>query len=276
MRSKQIYIVPNLLTSINVLAGMFCIINASSAKSDVLMMWYAAAVLFIGMVADILDGIISRLLRASSEFGVQYDSLADVISFGVAPAVLAYSLGLSKLPGRMGLGISFLFTACAALRLARYNTQATTGEKKSFAGMPTPVAAGFIASLTIVLIKYNMVEGCAVPLAIIVVVLSYLMISNVKYPSSADMIIVGKEPFVYLTVGALAIVGAGFYIEESNFIGFAAYVFYGMIRTIYNVFYPAPERGAEAPKGLRRRFFHPQRKGRFLGRFRKNRNEKNQ
>jgi CDP-diacylglycerol---serine O-phosphatidyltransferase len=273
MRPKQVYIVPNLLTSVNVLAGMFCIVNASSARSDILMMWYAAAVLFIGMVADILDGIISRLLKASSEFGVQYDSLADVISFGVAPAVLAYNLGLWKLPERMGLGIAFLFTACAALRLARYNTQATTGEKKSFAGMPTPVAAGFIAALTIVLIKYNLVEGCAIPLAVIVVALSYLMISTVKYPSSADMIVIGKKPFVYVTVGTLAIGGAAIRIEESNFIGFAVYVFYGMIRTIYRVFYPALEHGVEMPKGPRRRFFRSRHRGRFLGRFRKNKKE---
>ena len=239
-----------------------------------MMMWYAAAVLFIGMVADILDGIIGRLLHASSEFGVQYDSLADVISFGVAPSVLAYNLGLWRLPGRMGLGISFLFTACAALRLARYNTQATTGEKKSFAGMPTPVAAGFLASLTVVLIKYNLVESCTVPLAIIVVALSYLMISTVKYPSSADMIVVSKEPFVYLSIGTLAIGGAIFFIEEATFAGFAAYVFYGMIRTIYRVFYPAPELPAESVKVLRHRFFHPRHKGHFLGRFRRNKKEK--
>jgi CDP-diacylglycerol---serine O-phosphatidyltransferase len=253
---------------------MYCIISAGSAKSDPLVMWTAAAVLFVGMVADILDGIISRLLKASSEFGVQYDSLADVISFGVAPAVLAYNLGLSKLPGRMGLGIAFLFTACAALRLARYNTQATTGEKKSFAGMPTPVAAGFVASLTIVLIKYNLVEGCAVPLGIIVIALSYLMISTVKYPSSADMIVVGKEPSVYLTVGTLAIGGAVFFIEESNFIGFTAYVFYGMIRSLYRTFYPVSEPGIETARGTRKRFFHTRRKGRFFGRFRKKKNEK--
>ena len=117
MRPKQVYILPNLLTSVNILAGMFCIITSS--VGDAVALWYAAAVLFIGLVADIFDGIIARLQRASSEFGVQYDSLADVISFGVAPAVLAYHLGLSKLPGKLGLSIAVLYAVCAALRLAR-------------------------------------------------------------------------------------------------------------------------------------------------------------
>jgi len=265
MRPKQVYILPNLLTSINILAGMFCIVTASSGKPHAL--WFASAVLFIGMVADVFDGIIARLQRTSSEFGVQYDSLADVVSFGIAPAVLAYHLGLSKLPGRVGLGIAFLFAVCAAMRLARYNTQATSDEKKSFAGLPTPAAAGFVASLAIILLNYKLVDKLLWPLGIIIIVLSYLMISTVKYPSSSDLILVGRKPFVYLTVGTLAIGGAVFLIEESTLAGFAIYVLFGLIRSVYRFFYPVPELGTEVTRATKRRLLRRRGKGRFLGRF---------
>ncbi len=271
MRPKQVYILPNLLTSINILAGMFCIITSSVGKPDAL--WYAAAVLFIGMVADVFDGIIARLQMKTSEFGVQYDSLADVISFGVAPAVLVYHLGLSRLPGRVGLGIAFLFAVCAALRLARYNSQATTGEKRSFAGLPSPASAGFVASLSVVLISYDAVDVFLWPLAITIVVLSYLMISKVKYPSSRDLITVGRKPFVYLPTGVLAIAGAVTYIEESTLAGFATYVLFGMLRHLYRFLYPVPQLGAAMVRAPRKRFLRSRGRGRISGRFRRSKQE---
>jgi len=273
MRPKQVYILPNLLTSVNVLAGVFCIIKSSVGGH--LALWEAAAVLFIGMVADVFDGIIARLQRATSEFGVQFDSLADVISFGVAPAVLAYNVGLSKLPGRVGLAIAFLFTVCAALRLAKYNTQATTGEKKSFAGLPTPVSAGFLASATVVLIKYGYIDANGIsdrlvwPLGLAVIVLSCLMISTVKYPSSADLIVVGRKPFVYLSVGTLIIAGSVFMLEESTLAGFTTYLVFGTIRYVYRFFRPLHELGAEVVRKPRWRLYRRLRRRKILGRFRR-------
>lgn len=267
MRPSGIYILPNLLTSINVLAGMFCIIIAG--KGDNTSVLYASVALYFAMAADFLDGTFARLQKASSEFGIQYDSLSDMVSFGVAPAVLAYQLSLSGTS--VGLGIAFLYSVCAALRLARYNTQATTGEKESFAGLPSPAAACFVASASVLLLRSDRAKEMMWPMGIAMLVISFLMISQVKYPSIADVKIWSRKPFRYLIV-LVVIIGVFIMfiqrIEIPVFACFCAYVLLGPVRQAYRYFYPLPELAVARVRPVRKRL-RRRRVRQFLGRFRR-------
>jgi CDP-diacylglycerol--serine O-phosphatidyltransferase len=141
---RGIYILPNLFTTGNLLCGFWAIISVFQEKY-----FYSAVAILTASVFDILDGKVARLSGATSKFGVQYDSLADLISFGITPAVLAYSWALRPY-GRFGWLAAFLFVVCGALRLARFNIQSASGEVKYFKGLPIPAAASMIA-LTILL-----------------------------------------------------------------------------------------------------------------------------
>src|SRR4029079_8822263 len=138
---RGVYLLPSLFTLGNMFCGYICIVYAM--RGD-----YESAAPFIGFafVLDMLDGRIARMTGAASAFGVEFDSLADVISFGMAPAILVYAWGLAPL-GRIGLAAGFLFVSAAAMRLARFNIQSGTGlDKRYFVGMPSPAAAGVLAS----------------------------------------------------------------------------------------------------------------------------------
>src|SRR5438128_11777882 len=132
---RGVYLLPSLLTMGNMFCGYACVVYAMRGE-------YETAAPFIGFayVLDMLDGRIARLTGAESAFGLQFDSLAEVVSFGIAPSILSFAWGLSPL-GRLGWAASFMFVACAAMRLARFNIQ-TGGDKRYFVGMPSPAAAG--------------------------------------------------------------------------------------------------------------------------------------
>ena len=138
---KGIYLLPNLLTSISLLSGFYAIVVASGLERQ---FYIAAIAIFISCIFDMLDGRVARLTHSTSKFGVEYDSLSDVIAFGVAPAVLVYNWALRGY-GRFGWLAAFLFVACGAMRLARFNIQVDTVQKKSFLGLPIPAAAAAIA-----------------------------------------------------------------------------------------------------------------------------------
>jgi len=146
-RSRSIYLLPNLFTTAGLFAGFYAIIAA--ANGDFV---NAAIAVFVAAVMDGLDGRVARLTGTSSEFGVQYDSLADLVSFGMAPALVMYHWSLSWLKfddpvwGRVGWAVAFLYAACAALRLARFNTQVTVVDKRWFVGLASPAAAGLMMS----------------------------------------------------------------------------------------------------------------------------------
>src|SRR5438128_3669802 len=135
-----VYLLPSLLTMGNMFCGYACVVYAMRGE-------YETAAPFIGFayVLDMLDGRIARLTGGESAFGLQFDSLADVISFGIAPAILSFAWGLSPL-GRLGWAASFMFVACAAMRLARFNIQSAGGDKRYFVGMPSPAAAAVPAA----------------------------------------------------------------------------------------------------------------------------------
>jgi len=146
-RSRGIYLLPNLFTTAGLFAGFYAIIAASNGAFV-----NASIAVFVAAVADGLDGRVARLTGTSSEFGVQYDSLADLVSFGMAPALVMYHWALASLKfdnplmGRVGWSIAFLYAACAALRLARFNTQVGSVDKRWFIGLASPAAAGLMMS----------------------------------------------------------------------------------------------------------------------------------
>lgn len=146
-RSRTIYLLPNLFTTAGLFAGFYAIIAAANGEFV-----NASIAVFVAAVMDGLDGRVARLTGTSSEFGVQYDSLADLVSFGMAPALVMYHWALASLkfdgalPGRVGWAVAFLYAACAALRLARFNTQVAVVDKRWFVGLASPAAAGLMMS----------------------------------------------------------------------------------------------------------------------------------
>ena len=168
-------VLPSLFTLANLFCGYACVVYSMRGEFAT-----AAPLIGIAVVLDMLDGRIARMTGTASEFGVQLDSMADVVSFGMAPAILAFAWGLSPL-GRLGWAAAFLFVTAAALRLARFNVQAATGDKRYFVGMPSPAAAGIVAATV-----YAYPAGFTEPhyaafLVLLVVVPAALMVSTIRF-----------------------------------------------------------------------------------------------
>ena len=185
--SRGIYLLPSILTTFGMFAGFYSII--ASINGDFIL---AAISIMVAMLWDILDGRVARLTNTQSDFGAQYDSLADLVSFGVAPALLVYEWSLSDL-GRIGWLAAFIFLACAALRLARFNTQVGISDKRYFQGLPSPAAAGVIASMIwLKFWKFEYFDFGIVSLSYyigvgITIVCALLMVSNVRYYSFKEL-----------------------------------------------------------------------------------------
>ena len=199
VRHRGVYLLPNLFTTANLFAGYFAIINAVNGKFEV-----AAITVFIAMVLDSLDGRVARLTNTQSAFGAEYDSLSDMVAFGVAPAILAYQWALSGL-GNVGLAVSFIYVACAALRLARFNTQIGKADSRYFIGLASPAAAGVVAGTVWAvwtLGEKSGVSGQDLPIflvmlfALLVAAAGLLMVSNFKYSSFKKLDLRGRVPFV--------------------------------------------------------------------------------
>jgi CDP-diacylglycerol--serine O-phosphatidyltransferase len=185
---KAMFVLPNLFTVSSIFCGFYAIILATG-EPTAHQLYQATLAVFFGLFFDGADGRVARLTRTQSDFGVQLDSLADVITFGAAPAVIVYRWGLETL-GVLGLFVGFTFVACGALRLARFNVLATRspGCSKYFVGLPIPLAAGVLISL--VMFHQKTFSHPAVRQAnimLLVLLLSYLMVSNVPYRSFKDV-----------------------------------------------------------------------------------------
>ncbi|MGH8053030.1 MAG: CDP-diacylglycerol--serine O-phosphatidyltransferase [Stenotrophomonas sp.] len=184
-RSRSIYLLPNLFTTAGLFAGFYAIIAASNGDFV-----NASIAVFVAAVMDGLDGRVARLTGTSSEFGVQYDSLADLVSFGMAPALVMYHWALSSLKfdgeilGRVGWSAAFLYAACAALRLARFNTQVGSVDKRWFIGLASPAAAGLMMSFVWAFadgnLGWNGEELRYVALAV-TIVSGLLMVSRIRF-----------------------------------------------------------------------------------------------
>ena len=198
---KGVYLLPNLVTTGGLFCGFFSVI--STFREEYLI---AAIAVLIALVCDALDGRIARLTHTASSFGVQYDSLADVIAFGVAPGVLAYRWALEPW-GAWGWLAASLYVTCGALRLARFNVQVDVIDKTHFVGLPIPAAAGVVAT-TILMYYFLGGEGATnkhITLLLLIYVLGGLMVSTVPYYSFKDLHLRHRQPFWLLIVGIIVV-----------------------------------------------------------------------
>lgn len=198
---KGIYILPNLFTTGSLFAGFYSMVSTLNGDYRTAAIWVLVSSIFDG-----LDGKVARLTGTSSKFGVEYDSLADVVAFGVTPGILMYSWALRPF-GRLGWLAAFLFVVCGALRLARFNVQVTTVESKRFVGLPIPAAASMV-SATVLLFYHFGWPSSYKKLAILVLIysLAFLMVSNFKYYSFKDPGFIKRQPFAVLVMAVLLLI----------------------------------------------------------------------
>lgn len=200
VRQKGIYLLPNLVTIAAMFFGFSAILAAMNGQ------WERAAVMiFIAGVMDGLDGRVARMTNTQSEFGAQLDSLSDNIAFGLAPGIVVFAWALDDL-GKIGYAIAFIYAACTALRLARFNVQIETADKRFFTGLPSPAAAATVAGMVWVATEYGVAMDIqtAIFAAVITAVAGVLMVSNVRYYSFKDLD-TGRVPLFVLMVAVLII-----------------------------------------------------------------------
>ena len=190
VRHKGVYLLPNLLTSGAMFAGFYAILSAMDGNFA-----FAAIAIYVAMLFDGLDGRVARLTNTQSEFGVQYDSLSDMVSFGVAPAVLMFSWILESL-GNFGWAAAFVYASCAALRLARFNVQVGSVDERFFIGLASPAAAGLVAALVWFAHDSEASIILAIVAAFVTASAGLLMVANVRYYSAKVIDLKGRVPFV--------------------------------------------------------------------------------
>jgi CDP-diacylglycerol--serine O-phosphatidyltransferase len=219
----HIYVLPNLITTLNMFFGFFALIYAIRGEY----VWSAYAIVGAA-VFDLLDGRVARLTHSTSKFGAEYDSLCDLVSFGVAPGVLLYLWALQPF-GRIGWLVSFLFTACGALRLARFNVQANIVEKAYFQGLPIPMAAGIVASSVLAWNDLGWDPQQSVLLLTMTILLAFVMVSTFRYRSFKDLDLRERLPFWYLVLGVGAFSVIAIRPEVMLFVLFMTYALLGAI-----------------------------------------------
>lgn len=216
---RKIYIVPNFVTTANMFCGFYSMIAAIQGDFEI-----AAWAILAAAVFDMLDGRIARLAKATSQFGVEYDSLSDLMSFGAAPAILLHQWALEPF-GRLGWLAAFLFLACGALRLARFNVTSTIQSKKYFQGLPIPMGAGVVATFIIFVHQYLDFED--LPKWIVLVLtfgLASLMVSTLRFPSFKELNWRSRGSFGFLMVGVMAMILIAAKPELMLFLLLATYV----------------------------------------------------
>lgn len=188
---KGIYLLPNLFTTGALFSGFYAVVASMNGHFE-----NAAIAIFIAMILDGLDGRVARLTNTQSDFGAEYDSLADMVSFGVAPALVAFSWALQDL-GKIGWVAAFIYVAGAALRLARFNTQLAVADKNFFTGLASPAAAAIVAG-TVWVFSETGTAGADIAwlMAVVVPAAGLLMVSNFRYHSFKGLDLRGKVPFV--------------------------------------------------------------------------------
>ncbi len=224
---KGIYLLPNTLTLCGMLMGFYSIL--ASIKGNYI---HAAWAIFFATIFDGLDGWVARLTGSTTRFGIELDSLSDLVAFGVAPAIMMYKWALQPF-GRIGWAVCFWFMACGALRLARYNVQMGSTESKAFTGMPIPGAASILAS---VVLFYNEIWG-AIPgkniyLLLITILLAFLMVSTLRYHGAKEINFRERKPFWILVVFVVVMMLIIIHPPVSLFIFAMVYLFGGIIENI--------------------------------------------
>jgi CDP-diacylglycerol--serine O-phosphatidyltransferase len=201
LRRRGIYLLPNLFTTAALFAGFYAIVQAMNSHYE-----QAAVAIFIAMVMDGLDGRVARLTHTQSAFGAEYDSLSDMVSFGVAPALVVYVWALKDM-GKLGWIAAFVYCAGAALRLARFNTQLEVADKRFFQGLPSPAAAALLAGLVWVMNDYH-INGADIRWWVWGATLfaGLTMVSNLRYYSGKDINLRKSVPFIFILLIVLAFI----------------------------------------------------------------------
>ncbi|WP_141736241.1 CDP-diacylglycerol--serine O-phosphatidyltransferase [Oligoflexus tunisiensis] len=240
-----IYILPNLITTGNLFFGFFSIVKGLQGN----FLWASGAIL-LAAIFDVLDGRVARITNSTSEFGVQYDSLCDLISFGAAPALLMYKAGLSE-AGRLGWIVCFMFLACGALRLARFNVQSSIGKASGdFTGLPIPMAAGVVACFVALWMEFETKPSDFLVLfwiesliqnsvfrqwffAITGLLLAMAMVTNIPYRSHKTLNIRGIKPFRLLVLAVAMVALIATQPEMFGFLIFFGYALSGPLEWIF-------------------------------------------
>lgn len=234
LRDRGIYLLPNLFTSAALFAGFYAIVQAMNGKYE-----HSAVAIFVAMVMDGLDGRVARLTNTQSAFGAEYDSLSDMVSFGVAPALVVYVWALKPL-GKLGWIAAFIYCACAALRLARFNTKLDDSDKRYFQGLPSPAAASLLAGMVWVAYDNN-VSGMEIFFDLvkmkwvawsITVFAALSMVSDLKFYSGKDINLRNSVPFVVILLVILVLVLISYSPPEILFASAFAYGLSGYVMWI--------------------------------------------
>ena len=225
-RGRGIFLLPSLLTTGNLFCGFFALLLTVENRYT-----EAALAIFLAMVLDLLDGRVARLMKATSQFGVEFDSLADVVSFCVAPAFLIYSFALSALE-RPAWFAAFLFVICGALRLARFNVHTGTVDRRYFVGLSTPAAAGVVTSAVILLQGVPASRALLVSIALGTYVVALLMVSTFRYWSFKELDFARRRPVQTLLVVVLGVMIVATNYELCLFLIFVGYALSGPVRRV--------------------------------------------
>lgn len=262
VRHRGIYLLPNLFTTANLFAGFYSIISSMSAQSALSAgdpreaskyFAFAAIAIFVAMVLDGLDGRVARMTNTQSAFGAEYDSLSDMVSFGVAPALVMYVWALKPL-GKLGWIAAFIYCAGAALRLARFNTKLDDSDKRFFQGLPSPAAAALLAGLVWVAYE-NQVSGTEVFFGwmkmqwvawTITLFAGLSMVSDLRYYSGKDINLRRSVPFVAILLVVLALVLISYSPPEVLFAVFLIYGISGYVLWLWSKRKPSQRRAAIA------------------------------
>lgn len=229
-RVSGIYLLPNLLTTSSLFAAFYSIVASFKGLYDV-----AAIAIFIGMIADSLDGRIARMTNTQTAFGAEYDSLSDLVTFGVAPAMLMYSWNLQHF-GKFGWLVSFIHTAAVALRLARFNTQLATADKRYFQGLACPTGGAILASLVWVCESYQVVpSSLSIIVVVVSLVTSILMVSNIRYYSFKDLDVRGKNRFLHVLIIVVLFVAVALNPQVVLLVASFSYALSGPVQTLVAV-----------------------------------------
>ena len=224
---KGIYLLPNLMTTTALFAGFYAVIAGMNGQFEA-----GAIAIFIAMVFDGLDGRVARMTNSCSRFGAEYDSLSDMVSFGLAPALLMYQWALHDF-GKLGWLIAFIYTVGAALRLARFNTQVDTADKRYFQGLPSPAAAALLAAMVWMVETNEISSGLEAYIALFLTLAAGLMmVSNLRFSSFKEINLKGKVPFVTLLLFVLVIVVVTLKPAMILFLAFLAYAISGPVMTL--------------------------------------------
>jgi len=226
---RGVYLLPSLLTMGNMFCGYACVVYAMRGEFET-----AAPFIGFAIVIDGLDGRIARMTGTTSAFGVEFDSLADIISFGIAPAILSFAWGLQPL-GRLGWAAGFMFVACAAMRLARFNIQsASGGDKRYFVGMPSPAAAA-IPAATVFAYPTGLYDyRAALPALAMVIVPAILMVSTIRFRSFKTLDSQGRKPYtvlIFVAAGIMLIATHPRFMLVAIAYGYLASAFVGLAIT---------------------------------------------